>query len=245
MLIAGCSHAAGHEIDGDEDSKYNRDNSFPNLLAEKLGYRPINTATGGNTNPGIARSVIEWCSKNYNPDTMQLLVLTAWTEPTRMEIPWHRPSWYVTNNKFAKWFPTEDTNYIRVNAGHIPSDPEEKYSIGFYQEFIASNDVYLQILSANLVMQVQYYLKLKNIDYLMCNSSFMFSDDAHLNFYKEQIDQTRYMDMSDADKSFFLYYANQGYKNPKAQYFHHDEIPHQLYSEKLLEFIKNGNLISN
>ena len=245
MLITGCSHAAGHEIDGNEDSKYNRQNSFPNLLAEKLGYRPINTATGGNTNPGIARTVIEWCSKHYNPDTMKLLVLAAWTEPTRMEIPWHRPSWYVTNNKFINWLSSEDTTYIRVNAGHTPTDPEEKYTTQFHQEFIATNDLYLQILSANLVMQTQYYLKMQNIDYVMCNSSFMFSNDYHLDFYKKQIDQTRYLDMSVNDNSFFLYYANQGYKNLKAKYFHHDEIPHNLYSEKLLEFIQNGNLISN
>jgi hypothetical protein len=73
----------------------------------------------------------------------------------------------------------------------------------------------------------------------------MFSNDYHLDFYKKQIDQTRYLDMSVTDNSFFLYYANQGYKNLKAKYFHHDEIPHKLYSEKLLEFIQNGNLISN
>ena len=28
LLIAGCSHAAGSEIDGDEDSQYNRDHSL-------------------------------------------------------------------------------------------------------------------------------------------------------------------------------------------------------------------------
>ena len=36
MLIAGCSHAAGSEIDGTEDSVYNRQHSFGALLAVKM-----------------------------------------------------------------------------------------------------------------------------------------------------------------------------------------------------------------
>ena len=64
MLIAGCSHAAGSEIDGSEDSQFNRANSFGNVLAEQLGYKPINIAINGSTNSGIARSVIEWYNKS-------------------------------------------------------------------------------------------------------------------------------------------------------------------------------------
>ena len=36
LLIAGCSHAAGSEIDGKEDSKYNREHSYGALVAKKL-----------------------------------------------------------------------------------------------------------------------------------------------------------------------------------------------------------------
>ena len=245
MLISGCSHAAGHEIDGKEDSQYNRDNSFGNLLAKKLGYRPINLATGANTNPGICRNVLEWCGKFYDPKKIKLFVLTAWTEPTRMEMPWHRPSWYSRTNEFADWFPKEDSSYIRINAGHEPTDREEKEPVLLYQEFMAINDTYLQILSANIILQTEYYLKLNNIDYLMSNSSFMFGDAKQLDFYKQTFDQTRYLNMLDNAKSFYLYYAEQGYQNPKAQYFHHDEEPHRLYAETLYNFIKQGNLISS
>jgi hypothetical protein len=54
LLIAGCSHAAGSEIDGTEDSIYNRQHSFGNLLAEKLGRRPINIASSAANNQCIA-----------------------------------------------------------------------------------------------------------------------------------------------------------------------------------------------
>ena len=36
LLIAGCSNAAGSEIDGKEDQQFNRDNSFGALVALSL-----------------------------------------------------------------------------------------------------------------------------------------------------------------------------------------------------------------
>ena len=57
-LIAGCSHSAGSEIDGNQDSSYNRDNAFGSVLAKKLGYRPLNISVTGATNSGIARSIL-------------------------------------------------------------------------------------------------------------------------------------------------------------------------------------------
>jgi len=59
MLIAGCSHTAGSEIDGTEDSKYNRLHSYGGILAEKMGYIPVNIAEPGSTNSTIARSVLQ------------------------------------------------------------------------------------------------------------------------------------------------------------------------------------------
>ena len=43
MLIAGCSHTAGSEIDGTQDSVHNRQNSYGNLVAKNLGLVPINS----------------------------------------------------------------------------------------------------------------------------------------------------------------------------------------------------------
>ena len=54
LLIAGCSHAAGSEIDGNEDSQYNRDHSFGALVAKKLKRKPVSIAQVGATNTGIA-----------------------------------------------------------------------------------------------------------------------------------------------------------------------------------------------
>ena len=35
-IVAGCSHSAGSEIDGDQDSLYNREHAYGSLLVEKL-----------------------------------------------------------------------------------------------------------------------------------------------------------------------------------------------------------------
>ena len=87
MLIAGCSHAAGSEINGLEDSVYNRQHSFGNLVAFNYGYRPINIAQNGMTNSGITRSILKWIEKFYDPSKMEVFVLVSWTESTRLEIP--------------------------------------------------------------------------------------------------------------------------------------------------------------
>ena len=83
-LIAGCSHTAGSEIDGDTDSPFNRQHSYGNLLANKLGYTPINIAVSGYTNSAIARSVLEYCSEH---DTSDLSVVIGWSESSRIEAP--------------------------------------------------------------------------------------------------------------------------------------------------------------
>ena len=98
-LVAGCSHSAGAEIDGNEDSLYNRDNSFGSLLCKKLGYEPINIALGGATNSGIARSVLRWINENYKPNEMEVFVCIGWTESSRLEVPAQdRPGNFLLNN---------------------------------------------------------------------------------------------------------------------------------------------------
>ena len=116
ILISGCSHAAGSEIDGNEDSRFNRDNSFGNLLGKKLGLQPINIAITGASNSAIARSVIEYCDKH---DTSNLgLVLVAWTDSSRLEVPFNRVYPYENNNQYADWFSDSCRDYMRVNMGH-------------------------------------------------------------------------------------------------------------------------------
>ena len=79
-LIAGCSHSAGSEIDGTEDSKFNRDNAFGSLLSKKLDREPINIAINGGTNATIARSILNWFGTQYDENTFWTSLAT-WLSP--------------------------------------------------------------------------------------------------------------------------------------------------------------------
>lgn len=246
MLIAGCSHASGSEIDGNQDSIFNRQHSYGNVLATKMGHTPINMAEPGSTNPTIARSILQWFGEKYNSETMEIFVLVSWTDSTRMEIPWERKTWYADHNPLHNYHASSGEDYSRVNLGWAGGDPEEKSFIAEYHKFIAKNENYLEILSANLILQTQYFLQSKQIDYLMCNSTHVFSKrNKHTSFYLNQIDSTKYYNIEDSDQSFYIKYKNAGYANPKAKYWHHNEIPHALYADELFNFLKVNKYVYN
>jgi hypothetical protein len=244
MLIAGCSHTSGSEINGTEDSEYNRQHSYGNQLAYKLGYEPINFAEPGSTNPTIARSILEWFNTNYKPEEMKVFVLIGWTESTRMEVPWHNPAHYGAHCPYGDYYASSGSEYLRINMGWLGLNPEEKEIIPSYHTFIAQNEKYLEIISANAVLQLQYFLKMHKVDYTMCNVMHMFTSDKHLDFYTSLIDATKYMHVDDNDLSFYTRYKTAGYTNPKAKYWHHDEIPHRLYAEELFNFIGENKCLS-
>jgi len=239
MLIAGCSHSSGSEIDGTQDSYYNRQHSYGNLLAGKIGYTPINTADPGATNSTIARSVLQWVSEKYDPETMEVFVLVSWTDCIRMEVPWERMSWYGEHSPYMDYHANSGDKYLRVSIGWPGGDPEEKLLIPDYHDFISKNEKYLEILSANLILQVQYFLKSKNINYIMCNTMCMFDKKtSHNDFYLSLIDHTKYYNITDNSQSFYIKYKDLGYTNPKAKYWHHNETPHALYADELYNFIE-------
>jgi hypothetical protein len=236
LLIVGCSHAAGSEIDGTNDSYYNRENSFGGQLAKMMDRTPINISVNGSTNSTIARSVLEWFETHYTSED-DVIVLISWTESTRMEIPLlDRETYFESNNPSIDWFPPTAKNYFHINLGW-PGSERERDLVMSYHKFIANNIPYLEIFSANLVLQIQYFLKMKGIDYIMCNAMNMFSPCKPLNFYLDLIDKSRYYQFDKNDECFFWKYRNLGYTNPKAKYWHHNEIPHSLYAEKLYEFM--------
>jgi len=241
LLISGCSHAAGSEIDGSEDSVYNRQRSFGNIFAEKLGYRAVNIAAGASNNQCIARTILEWCEEFYNPEQIDLKVLIAWTESTRLDVPMDRTVWYEHWNTSSDYVSKVSRDYIKVNLGYKGLDSEEQQVIKNYHEFIIQNPIFIEILSANIVLQMQYFLKLQSIDYIMCNTMHMFSEFKHLDFYLRQIDETKYLNFKNNDQCFYFKYKNLGYDNPLAKFWHHGETAHQLFANELIQFYNDNH----
>lgn len=241
MLIAGCSHTAGSEIDGSLDSFYNRSKSYGNVLAKKLGYEPINIAIGGFTNAAISRSVMSWFEKNYK--NQEVFVLIGWTESARIEAPYPDPCWYHEANPYCDWFDNSCINFLQINAGYKGYQERERSTQESYQRFIVENEKYMEIVSINLVLQIQYFLKYHKANYLMCNSSHMFNLPCkHLRSYIKNMDTKRYIKYHDNNQSFWFKYQELGYKNSKAMWNHHGEEPHALYAEELYNYIIENEL---
>ena len=239
-LIAGCSHSAGSEIDGSEDSLFNRNNSFGAILANKLGYRPLNIAINGATNSGIARSVLMWFDENYNPETMDVFVCVGWTESSRLEIPaTHRPSDFHSGNPSIEWYDSSANSFLRINYGWTGYDSYEKQTVPEYHRFMEKNETYLEYQAACNVLMVQYFLKSLQVPYVMCNTMHMFKpNDPFVSYLLKMIDSKCYYEFNkEQNSSFFWKYRNMGYENPLAKYWHHNEEPHELYAEELYKFI--------
>ena len=242
MLIAGCSHAAGSEIDGNSDSEFNRHNCFGSLLAQKTGYMPVNLALAGNCNSGIARNLLKWFEANYDENLMEVVVLVAWTDSTRMEIPVDREV-YLPDSQHVNWLDVTAKRFYRPTLGW-PGDPWTKGEVEMTKmahKFIVENERFMEIMSLNLAMQIEYFLKSKNVKYVMCNSMPMFQTTTeHLGFYLSMMDYTKYYGIHNASEAFYPKFKELGYTNPKAKYWHHGEEPHQIFAQELYNFIQEN-----
>lgn len=241
-IIAGCSHTAGSEIDGTEDSVYNRSMSFGNQLARKLGYYAVNIAITGSSNQGIARSLLEYFKKN-TVEYDKTFVLIGWTDSTRIDLPIDWNGNYEDSNQYVDWYSKTANDYLRVNMGWPGTFEKEIRMTKNAQDFIAHNTSYLEIVSANLVLQMQYFFKLHGIEYIMCNTQHVWSPAYQLNLYFDFFDKSRYMDFYDNELCFYWKYKNLGYDNPKARYGHHALEAHTLYAEELYNFMQANSLI--
>jgi hypothetical protein len=76
LLTLGDSFTYGQELS-------NRDNAWPTLVASLLGARLTNLASRGNSNPGICRQLLEYCTDSAMPTPG--LVIIGWTLSRRLE----------------------------------------------------------------------------------------------------------------------------------------------------------------
>lgn len=244
-LVAGCSHLAGAEIDGTEESKYNRDHSFGSVLVSELGYEPVNIASSGAANTGIARSVLRWFDQFYDPNEMEVFVCVGWTESSRLEVPANFPPedpklcYYNHQNENSDWYDDSSNYFHRINYGWMGYTDLEKQIIPIYQRFMSENELMLENYTAQTILMLQYFFKSLNVNYVMCNTMHMFKPNDFTEFTVKLIDTNRYYQLrSTQDEAFYWKYRNLGYENPKAKYWHHDEVPHKLYAEELYNFVK-------
>jgi len=250
LLIAGCSHTAGSEIDGNEDSSYNREHSFGGIIAEKLSRTAINIAQPGATNAGIARQVMFWFEENYYPEEMDVNVLVGWSEATRMEIPSEILRNYQTACTKADWYDQSAESYFKVIIGWDGRGEEEKLAMPLLHRFMVENQKYLEVSTHNTILQLQYFLQAKGIDYMFCNTMPFYCLTLNIKSHAIKnlarlVDKTKYFKMNHGNQAFYIKYKNMGHVNKKAKYWHHNEEPHALFAEELLEFNEVNKCLKN
>lgn len=248
-LVTGCSHSAGAEIDGSEDSKYNRNHSFGSLLVSKLGYEPVNIASAGASNTGIARSILRWFDTFYDSESMEVFVCVGFTESSRLEVPANFPPdnptlcYYNHQNTESDWYDESSNYFHRINYGWMGYTDLEKEIIPVYQRFMSENELMLQNYTAQTVLLLQNYFKANNIKYVMCNTMHMFGQSDFTDFMVKLIDDTYYYNpRSTQDEAYYWKYRHLGHENIKAKYWHHSEEPHRLFAEELYKFIGDTNV---
>lgn len=243
LLILGCSHAAGYEITGVEDSAENRELSFGNQLARMLNRKPYNVAMGGFSNGAILRTLLEWVNHHHDPEHNDLVVLLAWTEPFRIDIPVQE-----TNNTYGSHhFPDKrfmaNTLFTQMVGLHGAGLDDNIYSP--YQPLLLHDrcEPYLDIMSITQMLTAQEFLNNRGIKYIMCNTMNHPTPSPHTASYLAALDKERYIDLLHPEKCFYFYYRSLGYENVKAQWWHHDERPHRLYAEYLYNWIQEKSLL--
>lgn len=248
MLIAGCSHAAGAEIDGNISSVDNRQASFGNQLAKMMDHTPINIARNGSSNSAIHRSVLNWFTLNQDlleNKNNNLFVLVNWAESCRMEAPVPNAVG-IDQDTCADWADPSFLDSVQVNVMTNPHQvaSHEKEQFLTTQRFLVYSPIYTEMLTAKDALSLQYFFKAEGIRYLMTNSGIAFNNInmKHLKPYLTKIDAKRYYMYRNNDYGFYEKYLNQGCENPLANYGHHGADAHLSRANDLHNYIKQKNI---
>ena len=121
-LILGCSHAAGDEMYKDlsrtinDPINFGWQNSYPVLIAQQLGYQPLNYAIPGGSNDAMFRIFNEQLGRLTQDD----VVIACWTGIDRTEI-WHDldQRWLPLSKGQHTFHPLVDNKYALsgLNSG--------------------------------------------------------------------------------------------------------------------------------
>lgn len=240
MLIAGCSHSSGSEIDGTLDSAYNRQHSFGNIFAKKMGYEPINIATPGATNQLIARHILRWFAENksiVDNKSNNVAVLANWTESIRVEAPFSAPA--DTSFPSSDW-PVEQEMFLQINPGWTGYSTREKEKQERYHRFIAHEIPFCEILSLQMVLMIQYFCQANNYRYFMSSAGYVYTEEClqWTRPYMRMVNEKHYYSFRNKEDSFYEKFKQRGFVNPKAKYGHHDELAHKAHADDLYNYFK-------
>ena len=218
VISAGDSFTFGSELEPPNEQILPSDNSWANLVAEKLNSKHINVARPGRSNSYVARHIVNQVNRalNNGVSNSDILVHVMWTFTDRSELavgvdlneydsPWLALTPYThVNENESSWFKILSRNI--PNWQSIHNDHQTLYnrnkSLGIvdfakhYSKLVQSSALNDSYVSIKEVFSTKLFLEAYNIKYMFTyvNQHVMFglledcSDNKYIQNYRDLLD---------------------------------------------------------
>lgn len=233
ILINGCSHSAGSEIEGSGigEGDYNRENCFGAVLAKRLGLGYTNLALPGGSNDYINRSTNMWILDNFEL-AKKTLFLIHWTGSNRSEI------FFNESNTESYWnfIPyVSDKNVGHIHADHYaPIFPKElQRNLDTLSKHMFINEEHWEINRYLNAINLQTVLESFNFKYIFRNGFQACATDSRYLYYQQKIKQNNFIGFGDTKYSFFEHCLDAGFSVEGQQYWHHRKEAHEYWANIL------------
>ena len=235
ILICGCSHSAGSEIEGSGigEGNYNRNHSFGAQLARRLGVDYTNIALPGASNDYINRATTMWILENI-PLAKKTLFLIHWTGSTRSEIFVDK----MNTGSYWDFVPyVSDKNVEHIHADHIaPIFPKEKQkSLTQLSRYLFDNEEHWEINRYLNIINLQTILELYEFPFIFRNAFQACATGIRYIDYFDKINTSRFAGFNDPKQSFFEHCLDAGFSIEGQQFWHHRIGAHEYWANHLYE----------
>jgi hypothetical protein len=223
LLVSGCSHSAGSEIEAPRHPG-SPERAFGGYLKNLLQFNNyVNLSGPGFSNQWIYHKTIEYLETLENPQDW--FVIIGWTNASRMPV-----------------YCYEKNEVVHLCPNHL--------DLSIYGKAVqkAYDHLYGTILPIHTSIQTEHtriigmqsILKQLKIPYLFFDS--VLSNHEHSN--TKLLDLNRYYEFNQRDSTFWRNYQINFWDNSDRWAYHAPESYHQYWASKLAEFITQNNLLT-
>lgn len=238
LLVAGCSHSCGHELEAAEVhySQYNIDNSFGGILSKIFDLKHVNIACVGCSNKVIISNVVHHVDlllTEYDPK--EIIVLVGWTGFARSEMMLDNQlyNFSINSDQHPKWM-------LRPRALRKYHKAWQK----LLDKQLLNND---HILNYTLLKS---FLDVRQIDYFFFNAVdcleqpyrdfFHIHDDFRTNFigYQAARDDPKYFYACNVEHTFYKYLKQRFDPCQDGRWHHFGKEAHLKWAEIIEPLIR-------
>jgi hypothetical protein len=224
LVVAGCSHSNGSEIDGVRHPG-NPHKAYGGKIAKHYGWDMMNISGPGWGNDWIFDSTMAYFEKISDPENHFALI--GWTCPGRYTLYCHVEDKvvHVCPGQDASCF-TEPSLFRRV---------DQHYKTAMLNEHTWRHEHYM-------IIAMQDFLKKIGVNYLFFDAVTANHALGLREFNLENIDKERYFRLNDEQNSYWNYYLQNIWDGNNRWSQHAPESYHDYWAGLLIEYIEENKL---